>query len=193
MKTTEPRDSSFRVDEAGPVVSADRRTSERILTVYRVARIRVEQDDGLARIQNISDDGMKLQVNLAVHPGDSVTIQMSDETILTGRVIWSAGNDCGLRFDESVGILKELAARVRPREAMRLPVEKAAVVTSEKGGGAVCIRDVSRPGKVEHDGSLDGGLQVKVRLAMGLERRGMVRWSREGIAGTLLMEPVTAP
>ena len=196
MKTTRSRDSSCDDDELGTVESADRRESERVLTVYRIARIRTDQDEGLARIQNISDDGMKLQVHLPVHLGDSITIQMSDETILKGRVIWSAGDDCGVRLDQSVdgaALLKELASRVRPRKAMRLPVDKTAVATSEKGSGTVHIRDVSQRGmKVEHDGSLDEGLEVKVRLATGLERRGVVRWSRDGIAGILLLEPFTA-
>lgn len=196
MKTTLPRDSSCRVDETSSVESADRRTSGRVLTVYRIARIRTDQDEGLARIQNISDDGMKLQVHFPVHLGDSITIQMSDETILKGRVIWNAGTDCGVRLDEGVdggALLKELAARARPRKAMRLPVETAAVATSENGTGTVYIRDVSQRGmKVEHDGSLAEGLEVKLRLATGLERRGVVRWSRDGIAGILLLDPFTA-
>lgn len=195
MKTIEQRYPSFSEGQVGPVEAADRRASGRILTVFRIARVRTEEDEGLARIQNISDDGMKLQVHLHVQLGDSISIQVSDETTVKGRVIWYDGSDCGVRLDKCVdgaGLLKDLASRAEPRKAMRLPVDKAALATSEKGAGAVYIRDVSQRGmKVEHDGSLDEGLQVKVRLTTGLERRGVVRWSRDGIAGILLLEPFT--
>lgn len=42
--------------------------------------------------------------------------------------------------------------------------------------------------KIAHGGEFKAGLPVKIRLADGLERRGIVRWSGDSIAGIWLTE-----
>lgn len=42
-----------------------------------------------------------------------------------------------------------------------------------------------------HDGSLTEGLNVKITLASGLDRCGIVRWVKDKVAGVMLLEPLS--
>jgi hypothetical protein len=56
----------------------------------------------------------------------------------------------------------------------------------------VRLRDISQRGaKVVHDGRFFAGLAVKIQINPEIERRGIVRWSRDGIAGVQLMVPLS--
>lgn len=180
------------------IAELDRREGARLRTVYRIAHVRTAVDDGLARVVNISDEGMGLQLQFPVMLGDTLTVHLCEDVVLKGRVVWTCGANCGLQLADPVNseaLLRHLAllsssASGRP---LRIPVSKTAVARSERGLRKVEIQDVSQHGmKVRHDGSFTEGLQVKVSLASGTERRGVVRWSRDGIAGLMLLEPFSA-
>lgn len=172
----------------------DRRLGVRLRTVYRVAHIETPADNGLARIYNISDEGLGLKLHIPVMLGDMVTVRLTDDVAITGRVVWTCGADCGLQLSDPVDsevLLRDLGAQARSagQRALRMAVNKPAVARSEQGMRGITIQDVSQSGmKVAHDGSFYEGLPVKVSLPSGLERRGVVRWSREGIAGLMLLE-----
>lgn len=174
---------------------ADRRLNSRQRTIYRVAHVETAEDHGLARIYNISDDGLGLQLHMPVMLGDAVTVRLTDDLAIAGHVVWTNGADCGLQLRDRIdseALLRKMAVEARStnQRALRIPVNKPAVARSENGTRRIDIRDVSRQGmKVQHDGSFHPGLNVKVSLASGLERRGIVRWSRDGIAGLMLLDP----
>lgn len=172
----------------------DQRNTQRLRTVYRVARVLVRGDQGLARVHNISDGGLMLSVSLALYLGDRVRVDLSDRCSLTGKVAWHHARRCGVAFYEridSAAVLKRLFEERRETTSrpMRLNHSKALVVTSSLGLQLVTLRDVSQAGmKVVHDGRFTPGLSVRVRLTSGLERRGVVRWSEDGLAGIALTE-----
>src|SRR3546814_3573115 len=95
---------------AGPLVrdtidagaSYERRGGNRQCTVYRLARIEREGDAGLWRVRNISDHGMMLATTVAVDPGERLQIALSEQTRLTGKVVWTREGRCGVEFDEAV-------------------------------------------------------------------------------------------
>ncbi|MBZ9649240.1 PilZ domain-containing protein [Sphingobium sp. 3R8] len=177
-----------------PPVPAERRRSPRLRTVYRVARVVARGDQGLARIQNISDEGLMFTTSMELCPGDAVQIDLSDECRLTGLVAWYNEGRCGvrlLRHIDSPAVLRQLyeerhSGRGRP---LRLTHSKRVVVMSEQGHGAADLRDISQAGlNISHKGNFNPGLAVKVLLAPGMERRGVVRWSKDGLAGIALTE-----
>lgn len=177
---------------------SERRLSPRQRTVYRVAHVETREDSGLARIYNISDEGLGLQVHFPVMLGDTITVRLTEDIAIEGQVVWTSGADCGLQLSDPVdseALLRAMAAQAgsTARRPLRLPVNKPAIARSERGIRKIEIQDVSQNGmKVVHDGSFTEGLRVKVSLASGLERRGVVRWSRGGIAGLILLEPFSA-
>ena len=61
---------------------------------------------------------------------------------------------------------------------------------SEQGLCVAHLHDVSQRGmKIGHDGSFFPGMAVKVMMGPGIERRGIVRWSHDNLAGLILTEP----
>jgi hypothetical protein len=175
----------------------ERRRSQRVRTVYRVVRIANGEDEGLARLRNISDGGLKLQARLAMQLDDQIEVALSPNVTLQGRVVWLADGECGVRFDEEVNSLAALnltanEARQSGARQPRLRTAIPAAVTSERGLRAAKVTDISQNGmKLLHDGSFVPGLQVKVTLCSGMERRGVVRWVRDELAGLALIEPFT--
>ena len=173
----------------------ERRAGPRLRTVYRVAHVQTPDDDGLARILNISDEGLGLRLLIPVTLGDIVSVRLNAEIMIEGRVVRTSGDDCGLRLNEPIdseALLRDIVAQSRSTayRPLRIPVDKPAVARSERGLRRIEIQDVSQHGmKIVHDGSFAAGLHVKVALGSGIERRGVVRWSHDGIAGLALLEP----
>lgn len=177
-----------------PVVAGDRRKSERLRTVYRIARVQVEDGEGLAQIRNVCDDGMKIDLGLSVTLNQWVRIWFSDTVSIDGQVVWTNGDKCGLKFAQpvdSAAILRDTAEENRfgDGRAPRVKTRMLAVVSSEQGIRPARVKDVSQRGmKLVHDGSFTPGLAVKVSLESGLERRGIVRWVKDEFAGLILTE-----
>ena len=175
----------------------ERRSARRQRAVYRIAHVETRCDNGLARVVDISDDGVGLKLHMPVMLGDNVTVHLTEHLTVAGRVVWTAGADCGLQLDnpiDSDALLREFGARPRAQAQRppRIAIDQPAVARSEAGVRKVQVRDVSQHGmKVLHDGSFTEGLRVKVTLSSGTERRGVVRWSSDGIAGLILLEPFT--
>jgi hypothetical protein len=102
-----------------------------------------------------------------------------------------------LQFDEpidSIAALRESfdEARAPGARPPRLPIETAAIAESANGTRAVKLCNVSQSGMgVSNDGSFTPGLPVRVTLASGVQRRGVVRWSKDGFAGIMLTERFT--
>lgn len=177
------------------IAHEDRRTSARALTVYRLVHVECGGDQGFARCRNISDKGVKLDLAMPVSPGHSVKITFPPDLIVTGKVIWSDGTSCGLEFDETLdcsALLRRSAAEARS-EGFRHPRLKAmlgAHVRADSHRIETVIHDISQRGmKLSHDGTFRPGLQVYVVLSPGREKRGVVRWSRDNLAGIMLEEP----
>lgn len=180
-----------------PVLQADRRASMRYRTVYRVAPAYTACDSGLVRVRNISDGGMALDLVFPVRLGEEMVVALSDGIQLSGRVGWVAGLHCGLRFDQPIDSLQALrqsaeAIRGPAGRPPRLRVERAALASGVHGRRLTEVLDVSQRGmKLAHDGSFTPGLNVRIKLASGVERSGVVRWERDGIAGVMLKETFT--
>jgi hypothetical protein len=175
----------------------DRRAAPRLRTVFRVARVRARGDEGLARVHNLSDEGMMIELGFTVMLNDIVRVDMTDTVALDGRVVWTDGARCGLKLRwpiDSAALLRRICAEQRSGAArpIRLPMGRTAMTTSERGLRPVNIIDISQKGmKLAHDGSFHPGLAVKVTTDAGIERRGVVRWSQDGLAGVILTEPFT--
>ncbi len=177
-----------------PMYASERRDSQRLLTVDRVARVHVHGKYGLARVHNISDEGLMLSTELPFGLGSVMAVDLSETCSLSGSVAWHNAGQCGLKLSapvDSPALLRRLDEERKRANArrLRLPFEKSVVVTSELGVQIVRARDISQRGiKLVHDGQFSPGLYVKIQIAPGIERPGVVRWSRNGVAGCMLSE-----
>ena len=177
--------------EAAP----DRRASQRTLTIYRLVQIESAGDRGFARCRNISDSGVRLELTMALKMGQTVEIAFSPGNILLGQVVWIVGNSCGIAFDaeaDSAAVLSRSAAELHRDRArpMRLNANLPARVSFDGASSDTLVMDISQRGvKITHDGSFHRGMSVRVVLAAGAEREGVVRWTKKDMAGVYFTEP----
>jgi hypothetical protein len=135
-----------------------------------------------------------LSTKLGLMLNDEVTVDLSESCSLTGHVVWRDADWCGLKLLEEIdaaALLRRLSQERRAPDArqLRLPVEKRVLATSELGIQIVRLRDISQRGaKLVHDGRFCPGLAVKIQISPSVERRGVVRWSRDAIAGIQFTE-----
>ncbi len=189
-------DHRFTGFEAMPAAETkpDRRHGSRHVTVFFIARMMCGCDQGFGRVLNISDGGMMISARLPLTLGDEVTVDLSDNCTLTGTVVWRDSDWAGVKLTtpiDSLALLNRLNEERRHsrRRSLRLPVDKPVIAMSELGIQVVRLRDLSQRGaKIAHDGRLYPGLAVKIRVAPQHDRRGYVRWSRDGIAGLEFLE-----
>ncbi|TPG54873.1 PilZ domain-containing protein [Sphingomonas glacialis] len=180
--------------EIVPAQASERRDSQRLRTVYRVARVQAHGVWGLARVHNVSNEGLMLSTQLPIGLGSAMAIDLSETCTLSGHVAWHAAGRCGVKLSapiDSPALLRRLynEQQTTTSRHLRLPLEKAVMVTSELGVQIARARDISQRGiKLVHDGRFSPGLHVKVQITREIERRGVVRWSRDGIAGCILTE-----
>jgi hypothetical protein len=179
----------------------DRRGDRRIKTVYRLVKVEHEQDEGLARCRNLSDGGVKLDLAMPLGLNDRVTIGFSSDTQIDGRVIWLSGDSCGVAFDQPIDsgqLLRsdmiansQMLAGQKPRNrSPRLKTNLPAKIAYHGVTHDAVVTDVSVRGmKIANDGNFHPGLNVRVILGDGREKEGVVRWSRDNIAGVLLLDP----
>ena len=172
------------------------RRGPRTITVYRIGRLSAGSDAGLCRLHDISDHGAMLMTSLAAEVGAAVVLSLTDSVHLPGKVVWTDGVRLGLEFSAAIdaaALLKSLAAgqRAGSERPARLPTNTTAAAVTPYGTRAVTVRNISQHGmQVAHDGSFEVGLPVKVMLENGLERRGIVMWSKDSLAGLRLLEPI---
>jgi hypothetical protein len=177
--------------------ACDLRESNRTRTVLRVVKIQSSKHEGLARLQNISDGGVLLRHNLPLVPGEGVTVFFADETSFAAKVIWADGEHCGAQFEEVIdcaALLVEMADQTRKGKMrpVRLSTDILGVAYTESGIHSVRVKDLSQRGiKVQHRSDFADGLSIKILLESGLERYGVVRWSKAGVAGIQLLQPLS--
>ncbi|WP_296719278.1 PilZ domain-containing protein [Erythrobacter sp.] len=175
----------------------DRRTDGRVQTVFRIARVITGTDEGLARITNLSDRGAGLRMMMPASLSESLTLEFADGVELRGHVVWQENEHLGLQFDQPIDCAHLLAvlaegARLGSNRPVRLPLMVTALTRSEVGLRSAKVVDISLRGlKLEHDGSLTEGLDLKVTLPSGIERLGRVRWVRGDRAGVMLLQSLS--
>lgn len=175
----------------------ERRAWPRTRTIFRIARAVSAGESGLCRIQNISDGGLLLMTSMRLTVGAPITLALSETVSVSGRVIRTDDVRASIRFSmpiDSAALLQDLAAEQLSGSArqQRLAVDLRAVATTERGMQAVRVLNVSQRGmRIDHDGTLVPEMTVKVALENGIERRGVVRWSKDKAAGLSLLEPIS--
>jgi hypothetical protein len=167
--------------------------------VYRLVKVEHAGDEGLGRCRNISDGGARLELHMDLHLGEHVSIAFSPIDVVSGTIVWVAGNDYGIAFDAPIDCLDVLASTgtastgsddpAAPR-APRLATNLPAQVAYSGGACRSVVSDLSVRGmKIASTPEFHPGLHVRVILSGGRETEGVVRWTRDNIAGVMLLDP----
>lgn len=170
----------------------DRRNDTRFLTVYRLVKVQHAGDEGLGRCRNISDGGARLELHMDLYLGDRISVAFSALDVVSGKIVWIMGHDYGIEFDTPVdcfsllGHARDQAASRPPRLETSLPAR----VAYDGGSCRSVVSDLSVRGmKIASTQEFHPGLRVRVILSGGRESEGVVRWTRDNIAGIMLLDP----
>lgn len=93
----------------------ERRRSARF-TIDTPVILRTVTGDRMCRMENISDNGAKLETDNAPNEGVSGWLVLGEEEIYC-KVIWTDANSCGIEFDRAIGENRLLAiagAKAKP-------------------------------------------------------------------------------
>ncbi|MEO5586147.1 MAG: PilZ domain-containing protein [Novosphingobium sp.] len=192
-------DQGSRILAAMAAEPVGRRAAGRTEALCRLVKVDHDQNQVLARCLNLSNGGAKLDLAIALNLNDRITISFSPMTRIEGRVVWISGNGCGVAFDEPIdsGRLlrgdsldsRQLQAGSEPANRARSKLNLPARVGRHGAARDPVVTDGSVDGRrIANDGTFHPGLNVRVILADGREQEGVVRWSRENIAGVLLLD-----
>lgn len=174
------------------VLSPDRRGDLRFMTVYRLVKVQHAGDEGLGRCRNISDGGARLELHMELQLGERVSVAFSSDDVVSGRVAWVRGHDYGIEFDAPIDCMSVLGhgQNRKPPRAPRLATHLPAKVAYPGGSCQSVVSDVSVRGmKIASTQEFHPGLRVRVVLSSGHEAEGVVRWTRDNIAGVMLLDP----
>lgn len=191
------------------MMKPDNRSAQRVMTVYKAARIGTDHADDLGLIRNISTQGLMVETQLALREDQSVVIEIQSGNPIPGRVRWSRDGMTGIQLAQDIDIAEALRSRAAGELADRIrpPRFDRVVDATLQGGGRhwpAMTRNISLSGvqvvtkgtvdlprhalamvRVEGLGPLSGSLRwqqgnsVGVRFEKPLPLRHFQRWLRQ--------------
>jgi hypothetical protein len=174
----------------------ERRRDPRHLTILRVGAMIGAKGRELCLIRNISAGGLMAHVYSHHRSGEAVTVELKSHQPIAGTIIWVSESNIGFQFDEPIDVPAMLAHQAvlangwRPRMP-RVEVDRLATLRCGSRLYGVNTRDISQGGvKIETDQELEPGREVVLTLDKFRPVHGVVRWSREGMAGLAFNQPL---
>ena len=95
----------YSLSDAPPQAPEDRRDGERLMTLYRVGSLSIDQRRELCLIKNISAGGMMVRAYCVIKQGTRLTVEFKCGQPLAGVVSWSRDVHIGISFDEPIDVL----------------------------------------------------------------------------------------
>jgi hypothetical protein len=174
----------------------ERRSNERVTSVYRPVLIETEEFAGFCLVRNISAGGMMGSVFAQLAEHEPLTVTFHPDWVVDGRVTWSNDGDVGIQFDQEINV-EDLLRRVsearrgtRINRAPRLQIECDARVVLDGRPIPIRLRDISQKGMKIEAGFLKPNDEVVVHLIDLEPHKAIVRWTQGGLAGLNFVRPL---
>lgn len=168
----------------------DQRSDERFTTLFRVARVVLE--DGaqhLCLIRNIGAGGLMLETYARFDTGMAVRVEPKGSAPVSGKICWVKDRNAGVAFDAPIDVAGYLnphqvpAAREAPR-GPRLTVDRRARLRVGVMWHLVDLIDLSQKGaKVKSDLPMEMEAAVELMVERLAPVSGRVRWIKEDRIG----------
>ena len=176
----------------------DNRGAQRVMTVFKAARIGSAHADDLGLIRNISTEGVMVETQLTLQVDEAVLIEIQSGNPMHGRVRWSKDGMTGIQLDRPIEIAEALRTssaadvvdRIRPPRFDRI-----LDATLECNGRTwpASTRNISLSGaQVVPEKALvlpkhaHAVLEIEGLGALG----GVLRWQRAGSVGVRFEHPL---
>lgn len=186
----------YSLSDAPPPVDTDRRDGQRLMTLYRVGSILVEDRRELCLIKNISAGGMMIRLYCSIAEGMPVTVELKSGQPINGKISWTRDESAGIAFDEAIDVIDILSNSMQgPRPRMpRIEIDCHAMLRDGANMIRVRVCDISQGGvKVALETVLPNGTDVVLGLP-GLEpQRGIACWTDSGFTGITFNRLIPLP
>jgi hypothetical protein len=163
-----------------PPAQEERRSDERLLTLFRVGSILLDGRRELCLVKNISAGGALIRAYCRLKPDLALQIELKEQQPISGKITWVKGTEAGITFDERVDVvdlLKSTDEGPRPR----MPRVQVRCVTFIREGATTnraIVSNISQGGlSVDSENSLTVDSEVTVSLPGFPPQGGVVRWS----------------
>lgn len=185
----------YSLSDAVPApVAGERRGGERLLTLYRVGSLLIDDRRELCLIKNISAGGMMIRVYDPIAEGKRLSVELKCGETIRGQASWIRGNDVGVIFDSPIDVIDILTVSetaTRPRMP-RIEIDTPVTVRDGATPMRTRARDISQGGlKVESTRLLAADTAVVVSIPGFDPQPAVVRWSGSGHMGITFNRLVT--
>jgi hypothetical protein len=195
---TTPENQSGNPSSNGAVNRPDNRNGQRVMTVFKAARIGCARADDLGLIRNISTAGVMVETRLTLQVDDAIFIEIQSGNPMQGRVRWSKGGMAGIQLDRPIEIAEALRTsnaedvvdRIRPPRFER--VLDAALECNGRTWPTT-TRNISLSGAQVTTGQaviLPRNAHAMLRIAGLGTLGGVLRWQRGGSIGMRFEAPL---
>ena len=173
---------------------AERRASERFVTIFRPGKITHSKGEELCLVRNISPDGAMAQVGNIFAIGEDVILDFRFEEQIRATVAWLRDGHVGLQFAVPIdlsGVFALSSDDGRKPRAPRLRIPAAGRLQVDRDVIQIVLTDVSQAGaKIHSSARLAPGMDVLLSLDGLGDLHATVRWARGGLAGVAFSRPI---
>ena len=178
----------YSLSEAPPAPAGERerRGGDRLMTLYRVGSIQVEDRRELCLIKNISAGGMMIRLYCSIADGTPVTVELKSGHPISGSISWTCDQNAGIAFDRPIDVIDVLSTAMEGTRPRMPRIEARCHATLRQGANIVRVQacDISQGGlKVRTDTTFEPGAEVIVSLPDLEPQRGIACWSDKGLVG----------
>jgi hypothetical protein len=175
----------------------DQRTGQRFTTLFRVARVVVENGaQHLCLIRNIGAGGLMLETYAPFALGTAVRVEPKGCEPITGKICWVKDKNAGVAFDAAIDVAAYLnlshlpAAQEMPR-GPRLMVGRRARLRVGAMWHVIDLIDLSQKGaKIQSDMPMEADAAIELAVEGLAALSGRVRWMRGDRIGVEFSTPI---
>ncbi len=181
-----------RIDQGLPNIdpdaSANRRTDQRHMSVFRVGKLITSRGQELCLIRNISSGGLMAHIYSAQDAQERVEIELKAGKTVKGLVVWSRDRKIGVQFDEKIDVAEVLAPQPGETDqvarAPRLNIRRRGRIRLGAHYQLIEIQDISQGGaKLGPAGDAKVDDEIILLLEGLPPLTGVVRWCRDDMIG----------
>lgn len=171
-----------------PDASANRRTDQRHMSVFRVGKLITSRGQELCLIRNISSGGLMAHIYSKQEAQEHVEIELKAGKTVKGVVVWSRDRKIGVQFDEKIDVADVLAPQPGEGDqiarAPRLNIRRRGRIRLGAHYQLIEIQDISQGGaKLGPAGDAKVDDEIILLLEGLPPLTGIVRWCRDDMIG----------
>lgn len=126
-----------------------RRRDERLVSIFKVAKLRGDRGDALCIVRNLSQRGARIETNFSLTIDQRLELQVRADLPIGATVRWSADGSAGVEFDNPVDpqdFIGGISDELRPARPPRFDTSGYGHVVTARQRTKVFVENISLSG-----------------------------------------------